>query len=250
MTSPENYENNHGRVFTSLITGGARGIGRAIALQLHKRGDRVIVFDCLPDTEHDIYTLRDLGIVYIQVDVSSSVSIKQAFEHPELMGISIDLLVNNAGITRDNLALRMSEADWDAVLDVNLKGAFLCAQYALKKMIKQDRGYILNISSIVGLVGNPGQVNYAASKAGLIALTKTLAKEYAGRSILVNAIAPGFIQTPMTDKLPDSVKQKALDLIPLKRFGTVDDIAHVIEFLSSGRADYITGQVIEITGGM
>ena len=248
-------KNTKERRLTSLVTGGARGIGRAIALRLYKRGDRVIVFDCLHDTDHDVQTLRDLGITYISVDVSSSVSIKQAFECSELIDSqSIDLLVNNAGITRDNLAIRMSEADWDLVLDVNLKGAFLCAQQVLKKMIKQhheySNGYIINISSIVGLVGNPGQVNYAASKAGLIAMTKTLAQEYGSRSILVNAIAPGFIQTPMTDKLPDTVKQKTLERIPLKRFGTVDDIAHAVAFLSSGQADYITGQVIEITGGM
>jgi len=249
-------KNSIARSCTSLVTGGARGIGRAIVTRLYQRGDRVFVFDCLQETEHDVQSLRELGITYIQVDVSSSVSIKTGFQRLESIisqdkeSLSLDLLVNNAGITRDNLAIRMSETDWDLVLDVNLKGAFLCAQQALKKMIKQNHGYIINISSIVGLVGNPGQVNYAASKAGLIAMTKTLAQEYAGRSILVNAIAPGFIQTPMTDKLPDSIKQKALERIPLNRFGTVDDIAHVVAFLSSGQADYITGQVIEITGGM
>jgi len=242
----QDIKNSKKRSLTSVITGGARGIGHAIATRLHERGDKVFVFDCLPDTEPDVQSLRALGITYVMVDISLCASIKMGFES---LG-SLDLLVNNAGITKDNLAVRMSETDWDAVLDVNLKGAFFCAQEALKKMIKQNHGYIINISSVVGLLGNPGQVNYAASKAGLIAMTKTLAQEYGGRSILVNALAPGFIQTAMTDKLPDALKQKALDLIPLKRFGTPEDIAHCVAFLSSGHADYITGQTIEITGGM
>ena len=158
--------------------------------------------------------------------------------------------MNNAGVTRDTLAIRMNESDWDAVLDVNLKGTFFCSQQALKRMIKQPKSYIINISSIVGIHGNAGQANYAASKAGIIALTKTLAQEYASRNVLVNAIAPGFIQTSMTDKLPESAKQMALDHIALKRFGQPDDVANLIDFLTSERADYITGQTIELTGGM
>lgn len=236
------------RTLHSLVTGGARGIGKAIAQQLHDRGDRVFVFDCLQQTEADVQELLEQGIGYIHVDVSSVASIKAGFER--LHAETLDILVNNAGITKDNLAVRMSEQDWDSVLDINLKGSFFCAQEALKRMIKQDKGYIINISSIVGLEGNPGQVNYAASKAGLVAMTKTLAKEYASRSVLINAIAPGFIQTAMTEKLPSAIKQKALDIIPLKRFGAVEDIASVVVFLSSGKADYITGQVIEVTGGM
>jgi 3-oxoacyl-[acyl-carrier protein] reductase len=197
------------------------------------------------------------NIVYIQVDVASVTSIKEGFEHlqqvltecGEVCG-GLDLLVNNAGITRDNLALRLSEEDWDRVLDINLKGAFFCSQQALKLFVKKPISYLINISSIVGRTGNPGQANYAASKAGLIALTKTLALEYASRNVLVNAIAPGFIDTAMTQKLPDTLKQKILAQIPLGRFAGPSDIASIVSFLSSGQADYITGQVIEVTGGL
>lgn len=231
----------------SLVTGGLRGIGRSIVDTLVARGDHVFVFDCMPPTDDAAQELSSLGVVYIQVDVSSVDSIKNGFAE---LPSSLDILVNNAGITRDNLALRMTEQDWDKVVDVNLKGTFFCAQHALKRMIKQQKSYIINISSIVGRVGNPGQANYAASKAGIIALTKTLALEYASRNILVNAIAPGFIQTPMTDQLPESIKQKTLEHIPLKRFGSPSDIANLVAFLSSGNADYITGQVIDVTGGM
>lgn len=240
---------------TALITGGLGGIGRAIVNVLHARGDRVIVFDYLPATHEHAREIAAHGAYYIQVDIGSTASIKQGFDALDLYLSSLsahnlDLLVNNAGITRDALALRLTEVDWDAVIDVNLKGAFFCAQNALKRMIKQPVGRIVNISSIVGRTGNPGQVNYAASKAGIVAMTKTLAAEYARRNILVNAIAPGFIQTAMTDALPDAIKQAALEHIPLRRFGTPVDVANIVAFLSSGSADYITGQVIEVTGGM
>lgn len=232
----------------SLVTGGVRGIGRSIVQELQKRGDSVAVFDCLPVDCSDVGSLIASGVEYISVDISSAQAVKNAFE---LLSFKhIDILVNNAGITRDTLALRMSESDWDSVLAVNLKGAFLCAQQALKYMIKQPKGYIVSISSIVGLRGNAGQANYAASKGGIIALTKTLAVEYASRNVLVNAIAPGFIDTPMTQKLPEAVKNKALEFIPLKRLGRPEDVAMMVEFLTSGRADYVTGQVIEVTGGM
>ena len=190
------------------------------------------------------------NLTYIQTDISSVDSIKNAFKIIFSKTNSIDLLVNNAGIARDNIALRIKESDWNSVLDVNLKGAFFCAQQALTKMIRQKKSYIINMSSVVGLTGNPGQVNYAASKAGVIAMTKTLAREYASRNVLVNAIAPGFIVTRLTDKLPDAIKEQAKNLIPLKRFGIPDDIAELVLFLSSGNADYITGQVIKVDGGM
>jgi len=232
---------------TSLITGGAQGIGKAIATKLLERGDAVTVFDCISPEDERVIALQNLGICYVQVDISSVSSIKNGFA--QLDG-PVDILVNNAGISRDMLAVRLSEADWDAVIDVNLKGAFFCAQQALKSMIRQEKSYIVNISSVVGIVGNPGQVNYAASKAGLIAVTKTLAKEYASRNVLVNAIAPGFIETKMTEKLPDKVKEAALEHIPLKRFGSPGDVANLVDFLTSGSADYITGQVIKLDGGM
>ncbi len=238
----------------ALVTGGLRGIGRAIANELHTRGNRVFVFDIAPETDPSVLELCSHDIGYIPVDVSNATSIKMGFE--KLFTTladeqkSLQILVNNAGITRDTFALRMNETDWDSVINVNLKGTFLCTQHALKHFVKQEKSYIINMSSIVGIHGNIGQVNYAASKAGLIGLTKSLAQEYASRNTLVNAIAPGFIQTPMTDKLSDDIKQNILSRIPLKRFGTPQDIAHLVSFLSSGNADYITGQVLEITGGM
>lgn len=236
---------------TALVTGGLRGIGRAIVSMLRERGDRVFVFDYLPPSSPAVVQLlAQEDIIYIQVDVSSPDSISAGFGELFAQTQVLDLLVNNAGITRDGLALRLSQDAWDQVLDVNLKGSFFCAQQALKRMIKQPKSYIINISSIVGCRGNAGQANYAASKAGIIGLTKSLAQEYASRNVLINAIAPGFIDTPMTQALPEDAAQKALALIPLRRLGSPQDIAHAIDFLSSGRADYITGQVIEITGGM
>jgi 3-oxoacyl-[acyl-carrier protein] reductase len=238
----------------ALVTGGLRGIGRTIVDTLLAQGNRVFVFDIAPETDPAVHALQSHNIGYIAVDISCSTSVKAGFEKLFTILVqekkTLQILVNNAGITRDTFMLRMTETDWDAVLDVNLKGAFLCAQQALKSFVKQEKSYIINISSIVGLHGNIGQANYAASKAGLIGLTKTLAQEYASRNVLVNAIAPGFIQTPMTDKLSDDIKQTILSRIPLKRFGTPQDIANLVAFLSSGDADYITGQVLEVTGGM
>jgi len=238
----------------SLVTGGVCGIGRAIVEKLLVRKDNLFVFDCLPSDSVQVRDLQKLGIKYFQVDVSSVESIKkgfsQLFEHLSSQNQNLNLLVNNAGVARDNLAIRMSEQEWDFVLNVNLKGSFFCSQQAIKHMIKNKKGYIVNISSIVGKVGNPGQVNYAASKAGIIALTKTLAQEYATRNILINAIAPGFIETGMTEKLPEKIKQMALQRIGLKRFGQAGDVANLVDFLSSSNADYITGQVFDVTGGM
>jgi 3-oxoacyl-[acyl-carrier protein] reductase len=246
--------------FNSLVTGGVQGIGLSIVKMLLRRGDSVFVFDYLPEDNQLVQDLKKLNIQYYQVDILSVESIKSGFEQlykylENQTNKNLNLLVNNAGVTRDTLAIRMTEQDWDTVLDVNLKGTFFCSQFAIKNMMKQsktgiNKSYIINISSIVGIHGNAGQANYAASKAGIIALTKSLAQEYASRNILVNAIAPGFIQTKMTELLPESAKQIALSHIALKRFGHPEDIANCIDFLTSGKADYITGQVIEITGGM
>lgn len=238
-----------------LVTGGVQGIGKAIVDVCLGRGDHVMVFDCLPNDDERVNALQKQGVDYIQVDLANVESIKCGFAALFVLldarpHKALDVLVNNAGITRDTLALRMTESDWDAVLDVNLKGAFFCSQQALKRMIKQEKSYIVSMSSVVGIVGNPGQINYAASKAGLIAMTKTLAREYGSRNVLVNAVAPGFIQTRMTDKLSDDVKKQAMEAIPLRRFGTIQDVANMVAFLTSGNADYLTGQVLHVDGGM
>lgn len=242
------------QAFNAIVTGGVQGIGHSIAETLNNQGACIHIFDCLAPDSPQVAKLIAQGYHYHQVDVTSVNAIQQGF-----LAIPgpIHVLVNNAGITRDGLAIRLKEQDWDNVLSVNLKGSFFCAQEAIKRMIRQEiipgtqaRGYIINISSIVALTGNPGQANYVASKAGIIGITKTLAQEYASRNILVNAIAPGFIQTAMTDKLPEAVKAQALTRIGLKRFGSPQDIANLVAFLSSGNADYITGQVFEVSGGM
>ncbi|KKP24785.1 MAG: 3-oxoacyl-(Acyl-carrier-protein) reductase [candidate division TM6 bacterium GW2011_GWF2_28_16] len=242
----------------SLVTGGASGIGREIVNLLLNRQDTVFVFDILENSDARVLELINLGVNYFNINISSYNSIIIGFENifkilNTLENKNLNLLVNNAGITRDNLAIRLKEQDWDSVLDINLKGAFFCAQQAIKKFLKQDKNYtsyIINISSIVGIIGNAGQVNYAASKAGLIALTKTLAQEYGSKNILINAIAPGFIQTSLTNKLPEDIKEKILNKISLKRFGQPQDVANLVLFLSSGNADYITGQVIQLDGGL
>lgn len=236
----------------TLVTGGLQGIGRAIVEYLVTQKDTVCVFDIYTKDTPEVqdFLLAYPEVSYFEVDISSVTSIKSGFDQLNSFYKTLDVLVNNAGITRDTMALRMSESDWDQVLDVNLKGAFFCSQQALKCMIKQKKSYIINISSVVGLYGNAGQANYAASKAGLIALTKSLAYEYGSRNILVNAIAPGFIQTRMTDRLSQEIQTVILDRIALKRFGSPDDVASLVGFLTSGAADYITGQVIELSGGL
>ncbi len=239
---------------TAVITGSSRGIGRTTAEELAKRGVQIVVVDIngnnaekSADEIKSQYGVETLGI---RADVSNSEDVKRLFEEAVKKFSKIEILVNNAGITRDNLLIRMKDEEWDAVLNINLKGAFLCSREAIKIMSKNKYGRIINIASVVAFIGNPGQVNYSASKAGLVALTKTLAKEYASRGITVNAVAPGFIQTAMTEQLPEKVKEEMLRMIPLGRFGTTQDVANAITFLALPESGYITGQVIHVNGGM
>ncbi len=244
--------NLNGKV--ALVTGGSRGIGAAIVRKLAKQG-AVVVINYLFDEEEAKELLAEVqasggeGSIVIG-DVSKFESAKEMLQAVYDNHGKLDILVNNAGITKDALMMRMSESDFDAVINVNLKGAWNTMKHATKKFMKQRSGSIINISSVVGLMGNPGQVNYVASKAGLIGMTKTLAKEFGPRGITVNAIAPGFIQTPMTDGLPEEVKSAMLSSIPLKEFGNPEDIANTVAFLASDEARYITGQVISVNGGM
>jgi 3-oxoacyl-[acyl-carrier protein] reductase len=236
----------------ALVTGGLQGIGRAIVENLQARGDTVFVFDIVSSEDERVTILQNTGVRYFSVDISCVDAIENGFSqlYKVLENKNLDILVNNAGVTCDTLVLRMKEQDWDAVLDVNLKGMCFCCKCAIKKMIRQKKSYIINMSSIVGKIGNIGQANYAASKAGVIALTKSLSVEYGSRNVLVNAIAPGFIQTDMTAKLPGTVKDEILKRISLKRFGQPGDVANLVAFLTSGDADYITGAVLDLNGGM
>ncbi|MBN1129577.1 MAG: 3-oxoacyl-[acyl-carrier-protein] reductase [Chitinispirillaceae bacterium] len=237
----------------ALVTGGGRGIGREIAVRLAQAGCDIAVSDIDLDTAKATEAdLEKLGVraLAIKADVSSAADVEGMFaSFLEAFG-AIDILVNNAGITRDTLIMRMKEADWDLVLNVNLKSAFLCCREAARPMMKARSGKIVNIASIVGMYGNAGQANYSASKAGLIGLTQTLSKEFASRNINVNAVAPGFIRTAMTDKLSDADKAKITDNIVLNRMGEALDVANTVLFLSSALADYITGQVIVVDGGL
>ncbi len=237
----------------SIVTGGSQGIGASIATMLSKRGDYVFVLDCVPP--HVDKQNHANNIEYLQTNVSQADSVKQAFAHldsflQENKDYQLALLVNNAGITRDGLVIRMSEEDFDAVIAVNLKGTFLCAQQALMRMVRQRSGSLINISSVVGLTGNPGQANYAASKAGIIGFTKSLAHEYGNRGIRINAIAPGFIETPMTKGLPQETKDAVIKRTALKHLGVPEDVAKLVLFLSSDDASYITGHVFDISGGL
>ncbi len=235
-----------------VITGAAQGIGKQIASDFAKQKAKVVLFDLSKDqlaiAKGELSTLTTCES-YL-VNVTDSEQLTNTIDKVIDKFSKIDILINNAGITKDNLALRLSESDWDQVLAVNLKGAFLASKIALKKMLKQRSGKIVNISSIIGIIGNPGQSNYAASKAGLIGLTKSLSKEVGARGINVNAVAPGYIETKMTDVLPEKVKEEMLKRISLKRLGTTKDVANAVLFLSSQRADYITGQVVVVDGGM
>ncbi|WAM30884.1 3-oxoacyl-[acyl-carrier-protein] reductase [Caldicellulosiruptor naganoensis] len=238
----------------ALITGASRGIGRAIALKFGQNGANVVIN--YSSSESQAQTLKEeiekLGVkaLTIKCDVSNSEEVNAMFSQIEKEFGRLDILVNNAGITKDGLILRMNEEDFDKVIAINLKGAFLCAKAASKMMVKQREGNIINISSVVGIIGNVGQTNYAASKAGIIGLTKSLAKELASRNIRVNAIAPGFIKTDMTEVLSDKVKEMMLSSIPLGRFGEAEEVANVALFLASNLSSYITGQVIVVDGGM
>jgi 3-oxoacyl-[acyl-carrier protein] reductase len=237
----------------AIITGGTRGIGKAIALGLANRGVSVVVAGRNVDAALEVAaSLSALGVKArgIKLDVSHSVEVEQAFEEIRKDFGRIDILINNAGITRDGLLMRMKEEAWDAVIDINLKGVFLCTREAIKDMARQRYGRIVNVTSVAAFMGNPGQANYSASKAGIVGLTKTVAREYAGRGVTVNAVAPGFIETAMTDILPDNIKEDMKKLIPLGRFGVVEDVAHAAVFLASPDSGYITGQVIHVNGGM
>ena len=237
----------------ALITGGARGIGKEIAILFAKEGANIAICDVnLEQAEQVAQEIQGLGrsSVAFKADVTSLVDVQNMVDKILDKFTKLDILINNAGITRDNLILRMSEEDWDKVLAVNLKGCFVCTKVASKVMIKQRFGKIINLASIIGIMGNVGQANYAASKAGIIGLTKSVAKELALRNICVNAVAPGFIKTEMTARLPQDIQKKILSTIPLGRFGESLDVANLVLFLSSESSSYITGQVIQIDGGM
>ena len=237
-----------GRV--AFITGGTRGIGLAVARTLHAAGAKVAITG--RDLERARAVAAEIGerAAGFACDVAIGTQVEAAIAAAERDVGPVDILVNNAGLTRDNLLLRLTEADWDAVLDANLKGAFHTTRAVLKGMMKRRRGRIINITSIVGLTGNPGQANYAASKAGLIGFTKTVAKEYASRGILANCVAPGFIETDMTGALPDEARATLLEDIALGRLGGADDVAGAVLFLASDLAGYITGQVLVVDGGL
>lgn len=239
---------------TALITGSSRGIGRAIALKYASLGADIAIncnsnIDSASKLSEEIQSMGRKTIV-VTGDVSRFQDVKLMVEKAKELNGTIDILVNNAGITRDGLLLRMKEEDFDKVISVNLKGAFNCCKNIVPLMIKQKSGRIVNIASVVGITGNAGQCNYAAAKAGIIGLTKSLAREVASRNITVNAIAPGFISTDMTGILNDSIKESILNSIPLKRFGQGEDVANLAAFLASESASYITGQVIHVDGGM
>jgi 3-oxoacyl-[acyl-carrier protein] reductase len=237
----------------AIVTGGGRGIGLAIATVLAERGASVVVSDRDAGTaEHAAAELSSKGkrAIAVAADVASGADVKNLVATTIAHWGRVDILVNNAGITRDNLLIRMKDEDWDAVISVNLKGVYHCIKAVLPAMSKQRSGKIISISSIAGVMGNAGQANYAASKAALIGLTKTIAREYASRGITANAVAPGFIDTAMTAGLPAVVKETLMKEIPLARLGVPADIAYAVAFLASSQADYITGQVLNVNGGM
>jgi 3-oxoacyl-[acyl-carrier protein] reductase len=237
----------------AIVTGASRGIGRSIALALASEGAKIVAVDMVSDgVEALAAEIRNGGgeAVAVQGNVTAPADAEKMVDEAVAAFGRVDILINNAGITRDALLFRMKDEDWDAVLSVNLKGAFLCTRAASKVMAKQRFGRIINIASIVGQMGNAGQANYCASKAGLIGLTKSNARELAKRNVTVNAVAPGFIATDMTDVLPEKVKQELVAQIPMERLGSADDIANAVLFLASERANYITGQVLAVNGGM
>ncbi len=238
----------------AIVTGASRGIGRAIALKLAAGGAKLALMDVLEEPLSETAKLcAEAGspkAKAYKLDVTDEEAIEKAVEQVNDQFGSVDILVNNAGITRDDLLIRMEASAWDQVINVNLKGTFLMTKVASRYMMRQRRGRIVNIASVSGLTGNPGQANYSASKAGVIGLTKTTARELAARKITANAVAPGFIETDMTDVLPQAIKEKAQANIPLKRMGQPDDVAEAVAFFASDESEYITGQVIAVDGGM
>ncbi|MBY6953085.1 3-oxoacyl-[acyl-carrier-protein] reductase [Clostridium botulinum] len=239
---------------TAIVTGASRGIGRAIAKKLASMGANLVLNYRSSAKEIDtlLEEIKEFGIetLVIQGDVSSFEDSKKIADEAKNKFGTIDILINNAGITKDSLILRMREEDFDKVISVNLKGVYNCSKHIAPIMLKQRSGKIINISSVVGVAGNAGQCNYAAAKAGVIGITKSLAKELGSRGITVNVVAPGYIRTDMTDALPEKVKKSIEDLLPLKRLGTPEDVAEAVGFLASDKAAYITGQVIHVDGGM
>ena len=238
----------------AIVTGGTRGIGRAIALKLADHGANIVINYRNSDKEAEelkaILEGKGVKVLTVKCDISNFEDSKNLMDKCKEVFGKIDILVNNAGITKDTLIMRMKEEDFDNVIDVNFKGTFNCAKHASAIMLKQRFGKIINMTSVVGIAGNAGQVNYAASKAGVIGLTKSLAKELGSRGITVNAVAPGFINTDMTASLSEKVKEEASKNIPLKRLGDPEDVANLVGFLASDAANYITGQVINVDGGM
>ncbi|UYO36905.1 3-oxoacyl-[acyl-carrier-protein] reductase [Bacillus zhangzhouensis] len=239
---------------TAVVTGASRGIGRSIAIDLAKSGANVVVNYSGNEAKANevVDEIKALGqqAFAVKADVSNAEEVQAMMKQTIDTFDSIDILVNNAGITKDNLLMRMKENEWDDVININLKGVFNCTKAVTRQMMKQRSGRIINLASVVGVCGNPGQANYVAAKAGVIGLTKTTAKELATRHITVNAVAPGFISTDMTDKLDDNVQTEMLKQIPLARFGAPEDISNVVVFLASEGAGYITGQTIQVDGGM
>ena len=237
----------------AIVTGSARGIGKAIAMKLARDGYNIVVSDILQEAaQQTAKEIESLGVktLVVVADVSKAEDAQKLINETVQAFGQVDVLVNNAGITRDNLAIRMSEAEWDSVLNINLKGTFLCSQAAAKAMMKKRSGRIVNIASVSGILGTAGQANYASSKAGVIALTKAFARELGARNITVNAVAPGYIATEMTEKLPENVKEEYLKQIPLKRAGTPEDVANVVAFLASEAASYVTGTTLIVSGGL
>src|SRR5690625_4290947 len=238
----------------ALITGASRGIGRGIALEFARQGANVAVNYAGNEkkAQEVVDELLKLGVnaFKIQADISNEANVRDMVKEVIQKFGRLDILVNNAGITKDNLLMRMKEAEFDQVINTNLKGSFLCTKAVSRQMMKQKSGKIINVASIVGVSGNPGQANYVAAKAGVIGLTKTTAKELASRNILVNAVAPGFISTDMTDALTEEQRKEMLSMIPLSKLGRPEDVAKVVRFLASEDANYITGQTIHIDGGM